>query len=313
MRIAVFGTGAVGGYFGGRLAIAGEDVIFIARGDHLQAMQKNGLRVDSIGGDFVVHPIQTTDNPTEVGEVDAVIVGVKAWQVSEAAEAMRPMVGPNTFVLPLQNGVEAPAELAAVLGAEHVLGGICRIFSSIAGPGHIRHAGAEPFVGIGATDNRLSESAERLCKTFVDAQINATIYSDIQVEIWKKFVFIASFSGIGAVTRVSAGVWRRVSEARQMYAKAVREVLAVARARKINVPDEDEEVARRMAALDNMKSDTTASMQRDHMEGRPSELEYQNGAVVRLGKEVGVETPLHKFIYHSLLPGEMNARERRQA
>jgi 2-dehydropantoate 2-reductase len=148
MRVAVYGAGGVGGYFGGRLAQAGEEVVFIARGEHLQAMRSHGLRVDSILGDFV-QPVQATDDPAQAGPVDAVLVAVKAWQVAEAAQAMRPLVGPDTCVVPLQNGVEAPAQLAAALGAEHVLGGLCRIVSLIAGPGHIRHVGLNPSVAFG--------------------------------------------------------------------------------------------------------------------------------------------------------------------
>lgn len=310
MRIAIFGTGAVGGYFGGRLAEAGEDVTFIARGAHLQALRAQGLRVDSINGDFVVNPVQTTDNPAEVGEVDVIIVGVKAWQVSEAAETMRPMVGPNTLVVPLQNGVEAPAELAAVLGDLHVLGGVCRIFSAIAGPGHIRHTSATPVVMIGEMDNRSSKRAELLHEAFVQAKVDASISLDIQAEIWRKFVFIASFSGIGAVTRVPVGAWRGISETRQMYGQALQEVIAVAQTRGIEIPEE--EIGSRMAALDKSSPDTISSLQRDIMDGRPSELEHQNGAVVRLGKEEDVPTPLHAFIYHSLLPMELKARSEAQ-
>ncbi|MBW2491990.1 MAG: 2-dehydropantoate 2-reductase, partial [Deltaproteobacteria bacterium] len=125
MRIAIFGAGSVGGYFGGRLSQIGEDVVFIARGEHLNAMLTHGLRVDSINGDFTVQPVKATDEPSKAGKVDMVLVGVKAWQVSEAAEAMRPMIGPETFVLPLQNGFEAPAQLSEILGDQHVLGGLC--------------------------------------------------------------------------------------------------------------------------------------------------------------------------------------------
>ena len=131
MRIAVFGTGGAGGYFGGRLARAGEDVTFIARGEHLRALRKQGLRVESIKGDFEIQPAQATDNPEEVGEVDVVIVGVKAWQVTEVAKALHPLVGPGSYVLPLQNGVEAASQLAAVLGTDRVLGGLAKIFSSV--------------------------------------------------------------------------------------------------------------------------------------------------------------------------------------
>jgi 2-dehydropantoate 2-reductase len=162
MRIAIFGTGGIGGYFGGRLSQAGEDVVFIARGDHLQAMRKNGLRVDSPKGDFVLKPVKATDDPKEVGVVDMILVGVKAWQVPEAAQAIRPMVGPKTFILPLQNGIEASSQLASVLGLEHVLGGFCGLMVFIAGPGHIRHAAVDPFIGFGELDNRPSERVEKL-------------------------------------------------------------------------------------------------------------------------------------------------------
>ncbi len=307
MRIAVFGTGAVGSYFGGRLAQAGEEVIFIARGEHLQALQGRGLRVDSTRGDFVLRPVQATDNPAQVGVVDVVLVGVKAWQVPGAAQAMRPMVGPDTFVVPLQNGVEAPSQLAAVLGAQHVLGGLCKIISFIVGPGHIRHAGIEPYVAFGELDNHPSERAERLRQAFVQASgVTVEIPSDIQVAMWEKFLFIASFSGVGAVTRAPAGVLRSVPETRQLLEQAMREIFAVARTREIALPGDI--VDQTMAVVDGLPPDGTASMQRDIIEGRPSELVSQNGAVVRLGQEAGVDTPLHRFIYHSLLPLELRAR-----
>jgi 2-dehydropantoate 2-reductase len=307
MRIAVFGTGAVGGYFGGRLAQAGEKVVFIARGEQLRALRDHGLRVDSPKGDFAVRPVQATDDPAQVGTVDAVLVGVKAWQVPEAARAMRPLVGPATFVVPLQNGVEAPDRLAAVLGAEHVLGGLCRIVSQLVEPGHVRHAGLEPYVALGELDNRRSERAERLRGAFARAGVKAEIPPDIHVAMWEKFLFIASFSGVGAVTRAPAGVLRSLPETRSMLEQAMHEVLAVARARGIALPEES--IPRTMALIDGLPPNGTASMQRDIIQGRPSELESQNGAVVRLGQEVGVATPLHAFIYHSLLPLELRARE----
>jgi 2-dehydropantoate 2-reductase len=307
MRIAVFGTGAVGGYFGGRLAQAGEDVVFIARGEHLQALRTQGLRVDSLKGDFLVQPVQATDDPARVGVVDVVLVGVKAWQVPEAAQAMRPLVEPETFVVPLQNGVEAPAQLAAVLGPRHVLGGLCKIISFIVGPGHIRHAGAEPYVAFGELDNRPSERAERLRQAFTRAAgVTVEIPPDIQAAIWEKFLFIASFSGVGAVARAPAGVLRSLPETRQMLEEAMHEILAVAQARGIALAEDA--ISRGMAFVDSLPPGGTTSMQRDITEGRPSELASQNGAVVRLGQEVGVATPLHAFMYNSLLPLELRAR-----
>jgi 2-dehydropantoate 2-reductase len=306
MKIAIFGTGAVGGYFGGRLAQAGEQVIFIARGKHLEALQTNGLKVESINGDFTVHPVQATDDPSQAGIVDMVIVGVKAWQVPEAAEAMRPMVGPQTFVVPLQNGVDAPAQLAAVLGAEHVLGGLCGLMSFVVGPGHIRHAGIDPFVNFGELDNRTSDRTERLRQAFARANVNVDIPPDIHVAMWRKFLFIVSTSGMGALTRSPVGTYRELPETRKMLEQAMQEVFQVARASNIDLPADA--VSAALAFIDGLPAGGTASMQRDIMEGRPSELEAQNGAVVRLGREVGVDTPLNAFIYHSLLPMELRAR-----
>jgi 2-dehydropantoate 2-reductase len=307
VRIAVFGAGAVGGYFGGRLAQAGEEVIFIARGQHLQAMRDEGLRVDSLQGDFVVKPIHATDNPDQIGAVDVVLLGVKAWQVTEAAEAMRPLIGPGTCVVPLQNGVEAPQQLAQRLGDEHVVGGLCKIISFIARPGHIRHTGAEPYIAFGELDNRLSQRVEQLHQAFDRAAgVTVEIPPDIQASMWEKFLFIASLSGVGAVARAPVGVLRDVLETRQLLETAMSEVLAVARAWDISLADDI--VGKTMAFIYKLPPGGTASMQRDIMEGRPSELASQNGAVVGLGQEVEVATPLHSFIYHALLPLELRAR-----
>ncbi|UCC86374.1 MAG: 2-dehydropantoate 2-reductase [Anaerolineales bacterium] len=307
MRIAVFGAGAVGSYFGGRLAQAGEEVIFIARGEHLQAIRDHGLRVDSLRGDFVVQPAQATDDPAQVGAVDVVLVGVKAWQVPQAAQAMRPLIGPDTMVVPLQNGVEAPTQLAEALGSRHALGGLCKIISSLVGPGHIRHAGIEPYLAFGELDNRSTPRVERLRQAFSRAKgLAVEIPSHIQAAMWEKFLFIASFSGVGAVARAPAGVLRSVPETRQLLEGAMHEVLAVAQECAIPLPDEI--VTKTMAFVDKLPPDGTASMQRDIIQGRPSELASQNGAVVRIGQETGVATPLHSFIYRSLWPLELRAR-----
>jgi len=307
MKIAVFGTGAVGGYFGGRLAQSGEEVIFIARGKHLQAMRDNGLKIDSINGDFIVQPAQATDNPEEVGIVDMVLVGVKAWQISDAAVAMKSMVGPQTLVLPLQNGVEAPSRLAAILGQEHVLGGLCGLISYIAEPGHICHAGTDPFIRFGELDNRPSDRVELLRKAFERTSgITVNIPSDIHVAMWQKFLLITAWSGMGAITRAPIGILRSQPGTRQMLERIIFESYDVARARDIDLPEDI--VVKTMKLLDAQPSEGTTSMQRDIMDGKPSELESQNGAVVRLGQEAGVETPVNNFIYNSLLPMEMRAQ-----
>jgi 2-dehydropantoate 2-reductase len=305
MRIAVFGAGGVGGYFGGRLALAGEDVVFIARGAHVQAMRTEGLRVESPKGNFHVSSVQATDDPAQVGPVEAVLVAVKAWQVAEAAAAIGPMVGPETCVVPLQNGVEAPAQLAAVLGMQYVTGGTCVISSAIAAPGCIRHVGLEPAVTFGELDNRPSARLERLRQALARADVTAIIPADIQVAIWEKFMAIR-FGPIGAVTRAPAGVLRRLPETRRMIEQACDETLAVARARGIALPVDSP--AQTMAALENVPPGLMASLQRDIIAGRPSEMEALTGALVRLGTEVGVATPLHAFVYQSLLPQELRAR-----
>lgn len=306
MRIAVFGTGGVGGYFGGRLARTGEDVHFIARGEHLRAIQTDGLRVDSILGDFIVEPAKVSDDPSQVGEVDVVILGVKAWDVPNAAQAMRPMVGNQTFVVPLENGVDAPEQLASVLGKEHIMGGLCQISAFIAGPGHIRHVGIEPFVAFGELDGRPSQRAEGLLQVLEAAGVKAAIPPDIQISMWEKFLFIATVSGLGAVTRAPADIYRSLPETRQMLIAAFEEIVALARARGVMLPEDT--VEKRLAFVDNLPDGLLASMQRDILEGKPSELSSQNGAVVRMGAELGVPTPVHSFIYNCLLPQELRAR-----
>jgi 2-dehydropantoate 2-reductase len=306
MRIAILGAGSVGGYFGGRLSQVGEDVVFIARGEHLNAMLANGLRVDSINGDFVVQPIQATDDPSKIGKVDMVLVGVKAWQVPEAAEAMRPMIGPETFVLPLQNGLEAPAQLSEILGDQHVLGGLCGLFCYVAGPGHIVHAGTDPFIKFGELDNHRSQRVELLLDIFKRAGVNTEIPPDIQVAMWMKFLIITVWSGMGAMTRAPVGIWRSLPETRRMAEVSLQEIIAVAAARDISLPEEALQTT--MTMYDGLVPQSTASLQRDVMEGRPSELEAQIGTVVRFGQEADVATPQHTFIYHSLLPMELRAR-----
>ena len=310
MRIAIFGSGSVGGYFGGRLSQIGEDVVFVARGEHLNAMLTHGLRVDSINGDFVVQPIQVTDNPAKIGIVDLILVGVKAWQVSEAAKAMRPMIGPETFVLPLQNGLEAPAHLSEILGDQHVLGGLCGLFCYMAAPGHIVHGGTDPFVKFGELDNRRSQRVERLRETLKKAGVNAEIPPDIQVAMWMKFLLIAVWSGMGAITRAPVGTWRSLPETRRMAEQGLEEITAVAKAHNTVLPESALQTT--MAAYDRLVPQSTASLQRDVIQGRPSELEAQIGAVVRFGQEANVATPLFTFLYNSLLPMELRARNQLQ-
>ena len=307
MKIAIFGAGAVGCYLGGRLAQAENEVIFIARGKHLQAMKNNGLKVDSINGDFIVNPVRATDNPEDVGVVDMVLVTVKAWQISDAAKSMKPMVGPETYVLPVQNGVEAPSQLAAILGDKHVIGGLCAFISYVVEPGHICHAGTDPIIRFGELDNGRSDRVNLLIDVFERTPgITANIPPDINVAMWQKFLLITAWSGLGAITRVPVGIIRSQPETRQLLEKTMIEIYEVARARGIDLPENV--IAQTLAFIDALPSGGTASMQRDIMEGKPSELESQAGAVVRLGQEIGMNTPVSNFIYSSLLPMERQAR-----
>jgi 2-dehydropantoate 2-reductase len=309
VRIAVFGPGGVGGYFGGRLAQSGQDVVFIARGAHLRALQEHGLRVDSVAGDFVVWPVQATDQPAEIGPVDVVLVCVKAWQVPESAGVLTPLLGDETFVVPLQNGVEAADQLEAALGRTRVVGGLCRIVSFVAGPGHVRHAGAAPQVELGERDRTPSARVAALRDAFARcAGVTVRTPPDIEVALWEKFLFIAPFSAVAAVTRMPAGVVRGVPQTRRLLEAATQEVFALARARGVALADDA--VARTLAYVDALPEDATASMQRDILEGRPSELEAQTGTIVRLARQAGVGAPANEFLYASLRPSELRARER---
>ena len=309
MRIVIFGTGGVGGYFGGRLAQAGEDVTFIARAEHLRAIKTNGLKVESSSGDFVLYPAKATDNVSEVGETELVILGVKAWQVPEAARAVKPLVGPTTTVVPMQNGVDAVPQLVDELGSENVIGGLCRIVSFVVAPAHIRHAGFTPSIIIGELDNQRSDRIVRIEEVFKHAGLDTTIATDIQVALWTKFLFIASFSGVGAVADAPAGVLRSDPKWRGLMLSAMREIYALAHARGVKMPPDS--VDKVMAAVDGLPEDTTSSMQRDIAAGKPSELDSQNGAVVRMARESGIEVPTHTLIYETLKPLEVKARSQR--
>ena len=307
MRIAIYGAGGVGGYFGGRLAQAGVDVVFIARGKHLEAMRKLGLEVESISGDFTLDKVTATDDPATAGKVDVVIAATKAWQVEEAANASLSMLEKDGFAVPLQNGVEAPDILSRILGSERVLGGPCGLLSYIAAPGQIHHVATPPFIKFAELDNRPSDRVEKLRQTFEQTQgVRVEVPDDIQAAMWRKFLFVEGWGAVGAVTRAPVGVMRSRPETRELIRLAMEEINAVARARGVAL--EPDIVDKTLTGVDSLSENGTASMQRDIMDGRPSELEMQTGAVLRLGQEAGVDTPVHRFLYYSLLPMELRAR-----
>ena len=306
MRIAIFGSGGVGGYFGARLHQSGEDVAFITRGKHLEAMRSTGLRITSHKGDAALPSVTATDDPSSIGAVDVVLVAVKTWQIPEAIDGIKPLMGDGTFVVPTLNGVEAADELAAGLGKDRVLIGLCRIIAHIEEPGHVRHVGAEPYLAFGERDNTKSERAMRFRDVLERCGVGAEVPDDIEAALWHKFMFVVSTGGVGAVTRAPIGTLRSVPETRAMLEGAMREIEQVARARGVQLPDDI--VRKSMAFLDTLPAEGRASLSRDLAEGRRSELEAWNGAVLRLGKEVGVLTPIHEMVYASLLPLELRAR-----
>jgi len=307
MKFGIFAAGGVGGYFGGRLAQAGYDVTFIARGAHLAAIREAGLKVDSIDGDFVIQPAKVTDDPASVGAVDVLLVAVKAWQMETAIEQMKLLVGTNTVIIPVLNGVEAPEQLSAAFGSAGVLGGLCRISAFVAEPGRIKHVGMKPSITFGELDNEKSERVLTLQKVFNEIpEITANVPDDIHVAMWEKFIFICAMSGVGAVTRQPVGIYRKIPQTRAMLEAALKEASAVGR--KLGIP-----LAKNLATvildrIDNLPADMLASMQKDIMEGNPSELEAQNGALVRMGRKLDMRVPTHEYIYASLLPMELQAR-----
>ena len=285
MKIAIIGTGGVGGYFGGKLAKAGYDVTFLARGKHLRAIQQNGLIVKSVLGDFKVDSMKATDRIETIGFSDLIIITVKAWQIKDITKDLKTIIKNDTIVLPLQNGVLAAEELKENIKQENIIGGLCRIISKIESPGVINHFGIEPTILFGELDN---SKTERILK------INAKISDDIVVDLWKKFIPIC-VSGLLAITNTTYGELRELSETRQLMIELLNEIFRLSQ--KIGIKIESAYLDKAITFIDSFPYDSTSSLTRDVWEGKPSEIEYQNGTVVRLGKELGIDTPVNKFIY----------------
>ena len=294
MRIAVMGSGGVGGYLGGRLATGGEDVIFIARGAHLAAIRGHGLRIGSALGDARVQPAQASDDPARVGPVDLVIFAVKLYDTEAAAIATRPLVGPATGVVTFQNGVDSVDVLARILGREHVVGGVAQIASVVAEPGVIRHTGTMARFAFGELDGRASARVEALAAALSAAAVDHAVSDAVQRDIWAKMVFLATFAGLTALMRLPIGPIRTDPETRALYEAGVAEALAVARARGITLAEDF--VAATLARTDQLPAAMKSSMLEDLERGRRLELAWLSGAIVRMGKELGVPTPVHGFI-----------------
>ncbi len=307
MKFAIFGTGGVGGYFGGRLAQAGEDVTFIARGNHLSVIQQTGLSVDSIRSDFVVNPAKATDTTESVGAVDVIILAIKGWQLDEAILQMKPLIGENAVIVPLLNGIEHMEALVNAFGSEHVLGGVCRISAFIADAGRIKHVGIDPFISFGELNGEMNERVSKLYDVFKNVSgVTVEASGNIELAMWEKYLLISAFSGVGAVTRSPVGMCRSIPETRAMFRRALEEVVLVANSRGVGLTEKSVQAV--MDRIDQTQPDTMASMQKDILAGRPSELESQTGALVRMARAATVSVPTHEFIYASLLPMEKKAR-----
>jgi len=299
MKIAIFGSGGVGGYFGGRLAASGENVTFLARGAHLAALQHGGLHIESPLGSLHLPKVQATDRPQAIGPVDVVLFTVKLYDVDASAATLAPLIGPDTVVITLQNGVDAVAMVAKHVGAEHVAGGAAYIVAVIDKPGFIRHTIAQQLV-FGERDGRRSDRLLAFEEAGIRAGFQAKASEDVQSDLWTKFVRLASWSGMTTVTRAPMGVVRDTPATFQLMVAAIEEVIAVGRARGVNLPADLMNTT--LTMIKTFPASSKSSMLEDIERGRRLELPWLSGAVVRIGKEVGVSTPIHQFITTILMP-----------
>jgi 2-dehydropantoate 2-reductase len=305
MKIAIIGTGGVGGYFGAKLSQAGNDVTFLARGEHLKAIQANGLTIKSILGDFRINPAKATDTIQDIGISDLIIMGIKAWQVKGTALELPQIMSDKTMILPLQNGVMAAEELKERVNPKHVIGGLCRIISLIESPGVINHMGVTPTIVFGELDNSKTQRILEINELFTKAGINAKMADDIQAELWRKFISIC-VSGLLAITRSTYGEIRELKETRELMIGLLTEIYVLSQ--KMGIHIETNFIEKTVSYIDGFSHNMTSSLARDVWAGKPSEIEYQNGTVVKLGLKYGVETPINKFVYDCILPMEKRAR-----
>lgn len=299
MRIAIVGAGGVGGYFGARLASAGADVTFLARGAHLEAMRSKGLTLRSVKGDLHLPRVNATGDPSAIGPADVVFFTVKLYDTEAAARLLLPLVGPDTAVISLQNGVDSVEIVTRAVGRPHTAGGTVYVAAVIAEPGVIKHSALDHLI-FGELDGTRTPRLERLLDACKPAGFQATLSENIHVDIWTKFVRLSVFSGMTAVTRSPIGPIVADPDLFAMLKTAAREAMAVARAKGIPIPDSViDEVERSYVALPpHMKSSLLEDLER----GRRLELPWLSGAVVRIGDEVGVATPTHRFIATVLKP-----------
>lgn len=293
MRFAIIGVGGVGGPLGAALAGAGHDVTFVARGAHLAAMQANGLRI--VGSkDVHIDPVQATDDTSSVGPVDAVLFTVKSFGLDAAAKALPPLLKPGGAVIALQNGVDAEERLGRIIGDEYVMGGIAEISASILEPGVIRQVSDYVRIRFGELDGSMSARGAAIREAFDGTDVEATFTPEIEKITWNKYVMLAAVSGMTSATRGTFGALRSDPDTRAMLEAAVAEAVAVGRAKGVDL--DADTVPRTMEWIGKLPAEGRASMAVDLERGNPLELPWLSGTVVRLGRELGVPTPVHSFI-----------------
>lgn len=300
MKIAVMGAGALGCYFGGRIAAAGGDIAFVARGAHLDAMKRDGIRIESPLGDAVIQPVHASDDPGEIGPVDMVLFLVKMFDTESAARQMAPLIGPDTQVITFQNGIDGAARLGAIVGAERVLDGIAYIPAHISAPGTVHHGGPLARLVFGEADGAESTRTRALLGLLQNAGIEAEITADIQRAKWEKFVMLSAMSAVTALTRLPLGPVLADPHCAELFRDALGETAAVGRVFCPTLPADAAEKA--METAHGFRPQVRASMAEDLNRGKRIELMHLSGAVVRLGEERGVDTPTHRTVLRALHP-----------
>lgn len=300
MKIAIMGTGAMGGYMGARLAEAGADVTFIARGAHLAAIREQGLRVTSPQGDMHINPAAATVDPSQVGPVDLIFLGVKLYDVEAAVNDLRPMLGAATGVVSLQNGIDTPAVISEKLGAAHCVPGVALVNGEIAAPGVIQHNALNGLT-LGELDGKISPRMESFQQLVHGAKLDVTISSNITLELWRKFLGLTAASGMSTLTRLPMGRIRTTPASWQLIGDAMAECVAVAQAEGIELGDQD--IENTLALVRDLMPDTwRGSLYEDLHAGRRLEVEWLHGTICRLGKKHGIDTPFHRIVHGALMP-----------
>jgi 2-dehydropantoate 2-reductase len=300
MRIAVVGTGGIGGPYGAALAKAGADVTFVARGAHLAAIRENGLRVEGDRGETHIRPARATDDIAGIGTVDFALFCVKLWDVESVGKELRAIIGPESAVVPLQNGVDAAERLIPILGHDAVMGGTAFVTGTITAPGVIRQTGTYQRMTFGELDGRLSERGRRLSALCEAAGFEGVLSPDIRVPVWEKFILLVPLSGLHALTRVPLGKWRDDPDLLALYQAALHETVEVGRAEGVKLPPDS--IDKALSMMRSMPPHHTTSMGNDLLRGNRLELPWFAGKVVDLGRRHSIPTPVNGFIYAALKP-----------